>query len=148
MLVPSMNFDEIRVEANAEYDILTKSTTISRLTYEYVSERFKNKVKRNEPYPRFYTIKSKKKNNWLIVTPNKLHRRNKPISFFCIRSFGKNNNLIIQNKIVAPAIRKNIKVVGERKAGITPLAMICPAAYKVLTKSNAKCALQVDDIKY
>jgi len=71
MLVSSMNFDEIRVEANAEYDILTKSTTISRLTYEYVSERFKNKVKRNEPYPRFYTIKSKKKNNWLIMIRKK-----------------------------------------------------------------------------
>jgi hypothetical protein len=69
------------------------------------------------------------------------------MSFFCIRSFGKNNNLIIQNKIVAPAIRKNIKVVGKRKAGITPFAMICPAAYSVLTKSKAKCALQVADIK-
>ena len=84
----------------------------------------------------------------MIVTPNKLHKRNNPMSFFCKGSFGKNNNFIIQNKIVAPAIRKKINVVGERKAGITPFAMICPAAYSVLTKSNAKCALQVDAIKY
>lgn len=71
MLVPSMNFDELKVEANSEYDVLIKSSTIQRLTLEYVSERLKNKVKRNESHPLFYTIKSKKKNNWLIMIRKK-----------------------------------------------------------------------------
>lgn len=67
MLVPSMNLQEISIEANAEYDVLVKSSTLQRLISEYLLERYKKKVKNNEQYVRFYNIKSKKKNNWLIM---------------------------------------------------------------------------------
>lgn len=67
MLVPSMNLQELRVEANAEYEVLVKSSTLQRLTGEYILERHKKKIKHNERYVRFYNIKSKKKNNWLIM---------------------------------------------------------------------------------
>ncbi len=40
-----------------------------------------------------------------------------------IRSFGR-NALISQKSKVAPKIRKKIKVVGVKKAGITPFARI------------------------
>jgi len=67
MLVPSMNLQEISIEANAEYDVLVKSSTLQRLISEYLLERYKKRVKNNEQYVRFYNIKSKKKNNWLIM---------------------------------------------------------------------------------
>jgi hypothetical protein len=67
MLVPSMTLQEISVEANAEYEVLVNSSTLQRLTGEYILERHKKKVKHNERYVRFYNIKSKKKNNWLIM---------------------------------------------------------------------------------
>jgi len=67
MLVPSMNLQEVSVEANAEYETLVKSSTLQRLINEYLLERYKKKIKNTERYIRFYPIKSKKKNNWLIM---------------------------------------------------------------------------------
>lgn len=67
MLVPSMNFNEIDIEANAEYETLCNSSTLGRLTYEYFAERLKMKIKPQEKYVKFYKIKSKKKNNWLLM---------------------------------------------------------------------------------
>jgi hypothetical protein len=67
MLVPSMNLQEVSVEANAEYETLVKSSTLQRLISEYLLERYKKKIKNTERYIRFYPIKSKKKNNWLIM---------------------------------------------------------------------------------
>jgi len=67
MLVPNMNFDEIDLEVNTEYEILCNSSTLGRLTLEYMSLRRKNKIKPREKYPKWYNIKSKKKNNWLIM---------------------------------------------------------------------------------
>ena len=38
MLVPSMNLQEVSVEANAEYETLVKSSTLQRLIYvQYVT---------------------------------------------------------------------------------------------------------------
>ena len=71
MLVPSMNLQEVSVEANAEYETLVKSSTLQRLINEYLLERYKKKIKNTDRYVRFYTIKSKKKNNWLIMVSPK-----------------------------------------------------------------------------
>lgn len=56
-----------------------------------------------------------------MVTPNKPQRINKGKSFLSIRS-GLITAPISQNKRVAPSARKTINTVGERYAGITPLA--------------------------
>jgi hypothetical protein len=48
MLVPSMNLQEISIEANAEYDVLVKYSTFQRLIREYLLQRYKKKVKNNE----------------------------------------------------------------------------------------------------
>ena len=67
MLVSSMNFKEIQVEANIEYEILCNSSTLSRLIFEYAKQRKKLKIKAHDNFVKFYTIKTKKKNNWLIM---------------------------------------------------------------------------------
>ncbi len=67
MLVPNMDFNEIEIEANYEYDVLCKSSTLGRLTYEYFDERIKKKIKPTEKYHKYYEIKTKKKNKWLIL---------------------------------------------------------------------------------
>ena len=38
MLVSSMNFKEIQVEANIEYEILCNSSTLSRLIFESLNK--------------------------------------------------------------------------------------------------------------
>jgi len=67
MLVPSMNFNEIQVEANLEYQILCKSSTLERLTYEYGQERSRLKIKPHERHVKIFKIKTKRKNTWLIM---------------------------------------------------------------------------------
>jgi hypothetical protein len=67
MLIQSMNFEEIQVEVNIEYEILCGSSTLNRLIVEYASVRKKLKIKAHEKFVKFYTIKTKKKNNWLIM---------------------------------------------------------------------------------
>lgn len=67
MLVPSMDYNEVEIEANYEYDVLCKSSTLGRLALEYFAERIKKKIKPTEKYYKYYEIKTKKKNKWLIL---------------------------------------------------------------------------------
>lgn len=91
MIVSTMNFEEINNEVNAEYEVLLKSSTTSRLTFEYLSERNKLKIKPQEKYIKFYSIKSKKKNNWLLVFLPKencqLVRNHEDINIICVLNY-------------------------------------------------------------
>jgi hypothetical protein len=97
MLVPSMNFNELDIEANAEYDALCNSSTLGRLTYEYFGERIKLKIKPHEKYVKFYKIKSKKKNNWLLMfSPNdkcQLVKSPEDITAMCILYYHSDKGL-------------------------------------------------------
>jgi hypothetical protein len=86
MLVPSMNLQEVSVEANAEYETLVNSSTLQRLISEYLIERHKKKIKHTQKYIRFYTLKSKKKNNWLIMVSPKagVEYISSPDDFTCL----------------------------------------------------------------
>jgi hypothetical protein len=66
MLVPAMNNKELKKEILEDNDILWSSSTIKRLADEYHRERFKLKIKKEEIYTRYYEVKTKTKNNWLI----------------------------------------------------------------------------------
>jgi hypothetical protein len=66
MLVPAMNNKELKNEIFEDNDILWSSSTIKRLSDEYHRERFKLKIKKEEIYPRYYEVKTKTKNHWLI----------------------------------------------------------------------------------
>ena len=67
MLVSTMNHQEITKEILKEQEIFNYSTTILRLTLEYFDERKKRKIRKEEEYPRYYEIKSKAKNKWIIL---------------------------------------------------------------------------------
>lgn len=66
MLVPSMNNKEITEVITKDMEILYKSSTLSRLTLEYYMERKKAKVSKDAVYSKFYEVKAKSKNKWII----------------------------------------------------------------------------------
>ncbi len=65
MLVETMNPKEILTEIKKDYDIIFDST-IQRLVQEYDRERRKCKIDARRTYCRYYPIKTRAKNNWLI----------------------------------------------------------------------------------
>lgn len=66
MLLSTMNPAEITAEVRKDYDTLL-STTILRLGSEYERERKKKKIDARRTYTRLYTVKTARKNNWIIV---------------------------------------------------------------------------------
>jgi len=62
-----MNTKEITREILNDYHIITTSSTFTRLANEYYHERKKLNVKREADYVKFYDIKTKSKNNWVII---------------------------------------------------------------------------------
>ena len=113
MLVPSMNFNEIEVEANYEYDVLCKSSTLGRLTYEYFAERVKKKIKPSEKYYKYYEIKTKKKNKWLILILPKQDKVNvrepEDLSTLCLIYYYAENGL----RIIATSPSKMLSIYNE-----------------------------------
>jgi hypothetical protein len=61
-----MTNKELFKEISTDYDIIYSSTTIQRIVSEYHREKIKLKVKKEAVYTRFYEIKTKSKNNWII----------------------------------------------------------------------------------
>jgi hypothetical protein len=66
MLVASMSYKEIAKELIHDTDILNNSSTLLRLACEYDRERTKKKIKREDDYIKYYRIKSKAKNIWIL----------------------------------------------------------------------------------
>lgn len=66
MLVPSMNNKEITKDIKKDLEILCNSSTADRLMFEYYMERKKLKIKKDAVYSKFYDIKTKSKNKWVI----------------------------------------------------------------------------------
>jgi len=83
MLVSTMNHQEISKEILKEQEIFNYSSTILRLTLEYFDERKKKKIKKEEEYPRYYEIKTKAKNKWLILLSKErtLSKYNSPLDY-------------------------------------------------------------------
>ena len=81
MLVSTMNHQEITKEIQKEQEIFNYSTTILRLTLEYFDERKKKKIKKEDEYPRYYEIKTKAKNKWIILLTKErtLEKYNSPM---------------------------------------------------------------------
>ena len=67
MLVPSMNNKEITKELLNDYNILVSFSTFARLAEEYYRERKKLNIKKEAEYTKFYKIKTKSKNDWVIM---------------------------------------------------------------------------------
>jgi hypothetical protein len=61
-----MNRQEVASELIRDYEALHKST-IDRLCDEYIRERKKWKINKEKEYPKVYPIRTKRKNNWLII---------------------------------------------------------------------------------
>lgn len=66
MVVPSMTRKEITKEFLNDYDAFLNSSTQDRIVVDYNRERLKLKIKKEEDYPKFYEIRTKSKNNWII----------------------------------------------------------------------------------
>lgn len=66
MLVPTMSHKEITENITKDIDIFCESSTIDRLMMEYYMERKRYKVKKDDEYTKFYPVKSKTKNKWII----------------------------------------------------------------------------------
>jgi hypothetical protein len=97
MLVPSMNFSEIVNEVNNEYVVLLNSSTTERLSIDYLATRHKLKIKPNEDLVKFYTIKTKKKNNWLLMISRKpksqFVKSIEDVSLLCIMHYNSDKGL-------------------------------------------------------
>jgi hypothetical protein len=61
-----MTNKEIGREIMNDTDIIYSSSTIYRLADKYYQERVRNKISKTDLYIKFYEIKSKAKNRWLI----------------------------------------------------------------------------------
>jgi hypothetical protein len=72
MLVQSMNEEEVLLELERDFNIITTSTTCERLSIEYDRKRKKNKIAEEDSYPVYFEIKTKAKNNWLLLLANHL----------------------------------------------------------------------------
>lgn len=64
MIVHTMTYDEIFLEIERDYNIIQHSSTLLRLTEEYIRERTKYKIDKKKDYPVFKKIKSKARNTW------------------------------------------------------------------------------------
>lgn len=67
MLLPTMNDDEVIREVLRDLKVIYDSTTLDRLKTDYDHDRRKFKIKREDDYARFYEIKTKSKNKWIIL---------------------------------------------------------------------------------
>jgi hypothetical protein len=67
MIVPSMTRKEITKELLNDNEAIYYSSTRDRLIADYNRERLKFKIKKEEEYPKYYEIKTKSKNNWIII---------------------------------------------------------------------------------
>ena len=67
MLLPTMNEDEVVKEVYRDLKVIKESSTLVRLKTDYDHERKKLKIKREDDYMRFYEIKTKSKNKWIIL---------------------------------------------------------------------------------
>jgi len=65
MLVPTMTNREVTQEIDRDFEIITNSSTLLRLMYEYDKERKKNKVRKEEDYTIFKEFKTNSKNKWI-----------------------------------------------------------------------------------
>jgi hypothetical protein len=61
MLVPPMTNEEITREIRNDYKIITESSTLQRLAFEYYTERKRAKVKKDADYPKFRDFKTRSK---------------------------------------------------------------------------------------
>ena len=66
MIIDTMTPDELSDEIYEDWRILI-TTTVPRLTLSYDRERRRSKIKKDSPYWKFYKVKTKKKNNWLLT---------------------------------------------------------------------------------
>lgn len=66
MLVQSMNSQEIFLEIQREFEELF-STTAYRLVHEYDRLRRKSKIPKTAQFPECYDVRTKGKNNWLLI---------------------------------------------------------------------------------
>ncbi len=126
-----MSFEEIDKEVDAEYEVLCKSSTLERLIYEYLSERNKLKIKPQEKYIKFYSIKSKKKNNWLLMFLPRENcqfiRRPEDITTVCILHYHSDKGL----RFILPTPTKIIIVYNshffsryKERLGLTELSVL------------------------
>lgn len=60
-----MNDSEVTKEILTDYEKL--DSTVQNKTKQYFSLRRKHRIKKSAVYPRFASVKSKRKNNWLIM---------------------------------------------------------------------------------
>jgi len=67
MLLPTMNEDEVVREVYRDLKAIKESSTLDRLKTDYDHDRKKFKIKREDNYIRFYEIKTKSKNKWVIL---------------------------------------------------------------------------------
>ena len=65
MIVPSMNWRELKTEVARDHDIIRESTTLHRLIDEYHRERRQKRIKPEDPYTVFRRFKTKAKNLWM-----------------------------------------------------------------------------------
>lgn len=75
-----MNRKEVTAEFMRDHEKIT-NTTLVRLQGEYDRERRKRKINPSSDYVKVYTIKTKAKNNWIIII-------RKPYSFSKYKSIG------------------------------------------------------------
>ena len=66
MLISTMNHKEVYAEFMQDLNKI-ESTTLERLFSEYDRERKKRKINPASEYARIHTIKTKAKNNWIII---------------------------------------------------------------------------------
>jgi hypothetical protein len=72
MLLDTMTLAELKKETLEEKEQIFGSSTMKRLSGEYMKERKKHKVKNNDIWRRFYEIKTKRKNNFIIAMSKQL----------------------------------------------------------------------------
>lgn len=76
MLLPTMTNKELVKEVLNDTDIFYTTSTIYRLADEYYRERLKKKISKTDVYIKFYEIKTKSKNRWIIrMGRNTLHEK-------------------------------------------------------------------------
>ena len=68
MLVEGMSVTEINTAIFRDVSIFLNSSTQKRIEHDYMEMRKKMKIDRWDHYPVFTTIKSKTKNNWILIT--------------------------------------------------------------------------------
>jgi hypothetical protein len=76
MLVEKMLDHEVKVEILKDFDILYNGNTLLRLHDKYNRERIVKKINKVDSYDKTYRIKTKSKNNWLVLM-QKVSTKNK-----------------------------------------------------------------------